>query len=176
MIGTQAEYARHAGITRQAVHKLKGLGRIPVRDDGRIDFAEADHARRSNGDPARRMANGAAANAGRDAGGGHEQQSFSQARTERELFNVQLAKLALEERLGALLPRQAIEEGMVECGRIIRRSIDSLVAQSDEIASIARSGGTDAVRQLLRKRVREIEQSAVDAMTSRLQEIMDDRR
>jgi hypothetical protein len=42
---TQADYARHRGVSRQAISKAVAAGKIPVKDGGLIDPAEADFAR-----------------------------------------------------------------------------------------------------------------------------------
>ena len=50
-IGTKADYARHVGKSRSYITKLVRQGRIPVRKDGKIDFAKADQDRLAGADP-----------------------------------------------------------------------------------------------------------------------------
>jgi predicted DNA-binding protein (UPF0251 family) len=39
---TQSEFARRRGVSRQAVHRLIGRGRIPLTKDGLIDVRRAE--------------------------------------------------------------------------------------------------------------------------------------
>ncbi len=179
IVGSQAEYARHANISKQAVSKGIKQGKIPTRPDGRIDFAEADRARRQNGDPARRMAE-----AGELDGTVHSEPpdkdtndlelekaatetgglSYSEARTEREAIQAKIAQLDYEARLGQLLPRQQVEEAMVASGRKIRQGLDGVVGWSEELDAAARNGGADAVRAVLKDRVRALETMIVESL------------
>lgn len=48
---TQAAYARHRGVTKQAVHYALKVGRIHAGEDGLLDVAAADRAWRANTSP-----------------------------------------------------------------------------------------------------------------------------
>ncbi len=178
MIGTQAAYARHVGISKQAVNKMVKQGKILLTADGGIDFAEADHARRQNGDPARRMSE---ASAQIDGGSGPPKYgkndlapsraapetgglSFSKARTAREAYQAKIIQLEYERQLGQWLPKREIEDAMVTSGRKIRQGLDGVISWADELDAAARNGGTDAVRVLLKEKVRGLETMVVESL------------
>lgn len=167
MVGGQADYARHAGISRQAVHKMVAAGKIPVRSDGQIDFVEADVARDAIADPARRL-NDEAPAPPPPAPAAEGGLTFNKARTATEAYRARLAEIEYKRAVGALLPREGVERGMFAAGRVIKRQIDTLVSMAEEIAAAARDGGADQVRALLRQRVREVEQAMSDALTAEL--------
>ncbi len=172
MIGTQAEYARHLGVSEAYVSKMKRDGKIPVRADGKIDFAEADMARKRNGDPARAPLQTPAAF---DASSRPEQPaaasnvggvSYSDARTAREAYQAKLAKLEYEERTGKLIPRREVEDAMVTAGRSIRSGLDAIPGLADSIVAAVRNGGGPLeVRQLLRTKVVELEKKIAESLT-----------
>jgi hypothetical protein len=172
MIGTQAEYARHIGVTKQAVGKMVKEGRIPIRPDRKIDFAEADFARAQNGDPARQQAGQAPTStelpppddAGDVPHSGSGKVTYNAARTVREGYAAKLAKLEYEKQLGQVLPRQEVEDAMVASGRRIRQGLDGIVTWSEELDAAARNGGADAVRALLKEKVRGLETMIVDSL------------
>lgn len=174
MIGTQKDYADHIGKSKQYVNKLVRQGRIPVRSDGKVDFAEADHALRRTADPARAMAedepdNDAPASEASEptpqpapAGG----VSYSNARTAREAYAAKLAKLEYEQRIGQVVSRREVEDAMVAAGRAIRSGLDAIPGLADEVVAVcSQGGGSLEVRQLLRGRVRELEQVIADSLT-----------
>lgn len=174
MIGSQAAYARHVGISRQAVNKMVQRGKIPLMPDGQVDFAEADHARRQNGDPARRMTEAPAATsppkydkddlAPERAAPGMGGLSFSKARTAREAYQAKMAQLEYERQLGRWLPKGEIEDAMVASGRKIRQGLDGLIGWADELDAAARNGGAEAVRALLKQKVRALESMVVKSL------------
>ena len=171
-IGTQADYARHAGISKQAVNKMVRLGKIPRRPDGKIDFAEADHARNVNADPARNMADPPSLTNDESGLMPLEQAassgglSFSRARTAREAYQAKMAQLEYERLSGQVLQKRDVEDGLVTAGRAIRLKMDAIPGMADEVVSlIARGGGAVEVRRLLRTKVRDLEQTIVDTLT-----------
>jgi len=167
-IGTQAEYARHAGISKQAVGKAIRTGRIPRLPDGRIDFAAADLARERNTDPARRPLDPGPEAPSTDppqpevASGGL---SFTDARTAREAYQAKLSKLDYETKIGLLIPRREVEDAMVAAGRLIRQEMEGLLDLADEVVSIcAADGGVAEVRQVIKARVTAMQQKTADAL------------
>lgn len=182
MIGSQAAYARHAGISKQAVNKLVKQGKIPLNEDGQVDFAEADHARKQNGDPARRMVEAMPPNGADDetpeyddepdaldamverAAPGSGGLSFSKARTAREAYQAKMVQLEYERQLGLWLPKREIEDAMVASGRKIRQGLDGVVGWADELDAAARNGGAEAVRALLKEKARALESMVVESL------------
>ena len=101
---TQAEYARHRGISREAVRQrtLTAGGPIPVHGARKLlDVAEADALWEGTKSPAgasHATGNGAASPAVTGS-------QLAQARTAALVVDVQTKRLALEQRRGALILR-----------------------------------------------------------------------
>ncbi|WP_073953759.1 hypothetical protein [Thalassospira sp. TSL5-1] len=183
MIGSKSEYARHLGVSPAAVTKMVKTGKIPVRDDGRIDFADADFARRANGDPARapshstnepvenRSDNDASLfdlGEERDTSKQPDARSnptYTDARTEREQYAAKLARLDYEQKMGNLLPKQEILDAMVASGRRIRQGLDSMIGWAEEIDAAARNGGSDAVRTVLKQKTRDLQTMIAESLS-----------
>jgi hypothetical protein len=104
---TQADYARHLGVSRVAVHKrtVTAGGPIPVHGPRKlIDVAEADalwHRTMAPNGAANAQARGAAD----PAVGGVSGTQLAQARAAAVIVDVQTKRLALEQRRGALISR-----------------------------------------------------------------------
>lgn len=163
MIGSQADYAKHAGISRQAVSKAVKAERIPIRPDGKIDFAEADLARNAVAVPTTENpnpANGEQPEAAQNQGGF----SYADHRAAREEYQAKLARLQYEREIGELLPLQEVEAAIVEVGRKIQQSLDSLTAWADELDAAARNGGADGVRSVLKAKVRDLEKMTAESL------------
>lgn len=171
MIGSQTAYARHVGISKQAVNKMVKQGKIPLTANGKIDFAVADHARQNNGDPARLVAMAPpipppeynvddlppekAAQSGL---------SFSEARAEREAYQAKRVKLEYERQIGLLLPKREIEDAMVASGLKIRLGLDGIIDWADALDATARNGGAVAVRAFLKEKVRNLESMVAESL------------
>ncbi|WP_417844830.1 hypothetical protein [Thalassospira sp.] len=197
LVGSQADYARHCGVSRQAVSKWLKAGRIEKLPDGKIDFVKADHALQKTADPARAMALGRAdplagactgawpvANdaprkprddlfdyegsepdqpvAATDAGDA----SYQKSRALRERYNAKMAELLYCEKIGKVLDKQDVEDAMVTAGRRIRQAMDAIIGWADEIYSTAQDGDVQAVRSILKSRVRGLEETIVASLTT----------
>jgi len=182
MIGSKSEYARHLGVSPAAVTKMVKTGKIPVREDGKIDFADADHARNQNGDPARSSVLTDPVEAERDdqnplamepegnrgTSKQPEQKSgptFTDARTEREQYAAKLARLDYEQKMGNLLPKQEIIDAMVASGRRIRQGLDGMIGWAEELDAAARNGGPDAVRSVLKSKIRSMQTMIAESLS-----------
>jgi len=172
MIGTQADYARHIGVSRAAVSKMVKAKKIPVRADKKIDFAEADHARKNNSDPARHLSDDVPVDEKNevvpqeDPGGPKKSgPTFNDVRTEREIYAAKIAELDLQERLGKILDRKDVENAMVAAGRKIRQGLDEIPIWADELDAAARHGGATAVRDALKGKVRALETLIVESLS-----------
>lgn len=163
-IGSKADYARHIGVSRQAVSKMVMAGRIPVRDDGRIDFAEADLARAESTDPTRGGVTAAPGPAAPAESAAPQAGSLTAAKAEQARVAAETAQFKLDRERGLLLPRQEIEDAAVTAGRAIRTSLDALPALAAKLDAAARSGGEDAVRAVLKEEVRRIEETMVEQL------------
>lgn len=146
---TQAEYARHRGVTRQAVHKLVAAGKLPVIERGgklMINAADADFAL---GAPPRAAAPAAAPAVESNIG-------LTKARTATEVYRARMAKLEYERLLGRLRPTEEVTAAAQVCGARLVRALDQVVRRADEIAAAAKSEGSFGVRQALKRIVRDL--------------------
>ena len=167
LVGTQAAYARHAGISRQAVNKMVSVGKIPRRPDGLINFVEADVARAGSADPARRLADPPPAGGESDSeieAAGLGGLSFSKERAKREAYQAELARLEYERQTGAILARAEVADAMVAAGRKIRQGLDHLVGRADELTAVAIDGGAPALRAALKAVVRDMETRIAESL------------
>lgn len=189
--GTRAEYARHIGRSRQLISRWVDEGKIPVEPDGKtIIFARADHALKRNVDPSRALANQSAKQAVGQTETAKQAQStdadlfdipdpqevkpksddqgpdYQEHRALRESYNAELARLELEEKKGELVSRREIEDAMVSAGRRIRQGLDAVASWADELDAAARNGGTNAVRSVLKDKMRGLQDLIADSLVS----------
>lgn len=145
---TQAEYARHRNVSRQAISKLIKAGKIPVSPDGLIDPAEADFRLGENrlrvnihddADEATPVSRLPAEGAG-----------LTKARTATEVYRARIAQLEFEERVGKLVRIVDIERSMERCAEALVRDIDQLPTVADDVAAAFARGGVAAVRDALK--------------------------
>jgi hypothetical protein len=175
---TQADYARHRGITRQTVGKLVDAGKIPdsaiVTSNGRrlIDPAAADFAL---GESVERITSAAIrGNSQRNLAGassGRESSGLTKAKTDTEIYRARLAQIEYEERVGKLLPVQDVRRAMEKCAGVIVREIDQLPNNAEQIAAAYANDGARGVREVLKK----LSRSVRDALAANMQQtIVDD--
>ena len=163
-IGSQAEYARHAGISRQAVSKAVASGAIPTRD-GKIDFDLADEVRRGAGNPAREPEPDMLPEMPEAVSAAPEDATYRASRAERERIAAERAALDLAKLKGELISRQEIADALVTAGRTIRNKLDALPHMADElVAIIAGGGGAGEVRQAIAERVTATEETIAKAL------------
>ncbi len=182
-VGNQAAYAKHRGVSRQAISKLVKAGKIPLEESGKINFARADMVLGQNMDPSRGLAaNMAGQTNAADADGDADlfdqtsastgsqrpadESNYQTSRAKREGYNAELARLQLEQQQGFLIDRRDVEEAMVTAGRKIRQGMDGIGSWSDEIDAVARNGGVNAVRALLKDKVRGLEELIAASLTA----------
>jgi hypothetical protein len=156
---SQAEYARHLGVSRQQVSKDVKAGKIPVGADGRINPADADFARRSSRVRVNTPAEPPEAPA---SYGPAETSGLTKARTATEVYRARLAQLEYDERLGKLRPVDDIMAAAQACADQLVRALDQLPRRADEIAAAARAEDVAGVRVLLKTIVRDIRRLAAD--------------
>jgi hypothetical protein len=144
---TQAEYARHRGVTRQAVGKLVAAGKIKLHN-GKIDAAEADFAL---GESIERL-NSPAVEA-REAPG------LTRARTVTEVYRARMAELQYERALGNLVATEGVADAASVCGETMVRIVRSLLTRADELNAAAAKDGLPGVRALLKSTAHEMLES-----------------
>ncbi|WP_337996216.1 hypothetical protein [Oleispirillum naphthae] len=164
-IGSQAEYAKRAGISRQAVSKAVKSGTIPLRPDGKIDFELADEARRRSANPARDPETEFLPEPTDADTSAPEDATYRSSRAERERIAAERDAMNLAKLKGELISRQDIADALVATGRKIRNKLDSLPNMADEVVAIvAGGGGARDVRQAITERVKALEQAIADAL------------
>lgn len=165
-----SDIARRMNMTRQSVSEAvidyEAKGALETRRHGRRKFVRLGdylRARGEVGDPSKQATAAPAPDDGDDAA---VDPSYAKARAERERYAAENARIDLEERRGRLLQTQHVEHVAVEAGRRIRRELDRVVNLADELTSAAAAGGTPAVRQILKTRIRDIETLIAQAVAS----------
>jgi len=160
---TQSGYARHRGVTPQAVSNAVKKGRIAgsIRSDGKIDPQIADELWEANTipiseaqakgrptDAARALAREAAERGISLDGGG----TMVAHKTLEAEFKAKLAKLEYEERSGKVVDAEAVHK---EAFRVARITRDAMLAIPDRLAAEL-AGMTDpfAIHQKIMVEVR----------------------
>lgn len=171
---TQTEYARHRNVSRQAISKLVGSGKIPasafVEEGGRrlIDPAAADFAL---GETRERIVEPVDGDdddygAGVDptfgsAAGTRSVQSEStaaltKARTATEIYRARMAELQYDQQVGKLLAIEDVTRSMEKCAAVIVRELEQLPNFADEIAAAMTRDGIQGVRVTLKNIARNV--------------------
>jgi len=127
----QSEYARHRGVSHQAVMRALREGRITKEPDGSINPAKADAQWSANTDfsrqpdKARRTVKGEAppSAAGPD---------YNVSRAVREAYTARLAKLEYEEKTGKLVDAEKVKMQWFNTLRIVR---DRILQMPDRLAA-----------------------------------------
>lgn len=162
---SQAEYARHRGVSRQAISKLVKAEKIPLDAAGRIDVAAADYAlgevRESIDDESPEPTPRSDAPP-RFAGEGIQ---LTKARTATEVYRARIAQLEFEERTGKLLPVDQVRQAMERCAEALVRDIDQLPSFADDIAAAFAAGGLAGLRDELKKKSRQFRETLARTMS-----------
>jgi hypothetical protein len=157
----QAAYARHRGISREAVRQrtIPAGGPIPVHGPKKlIDVAEADALWEATMSPQGAATAGRAGN-GHAAGGASSVtgSDLARARAAALVVDIQAKRLTLEQRRGALISRERATHQAFVFGRLLRdacltwpaRIAPQLAAQFDVDAGQMTVALEDHVRHLL---------------------------
>ncbi|WBL75614.1 hypothetical protein I3J27_21515 [Bradyrhizobium xenonodulans] len=169
---TQAEYARHRGVSRPAITKLISAGKIPasafkIGADGKrmIDPAAADFAL---GETRERIRSEEPADVNDDvdptfgsrAGSGAAQDSsvqyLTKFRAQTEFYRGRTAELEYEQRVGKLLKTDDVTRSMEKCAAVIVRELEGLPNFADDVAAALARDGIPGVRQALKNMARNI--------------------
>lgn len=161
------DLARATGVSKQAISKTLARhgARIPTRMDGMrklVDVDAFDRVRGAETDPSQALRNRAvprghpAAHAAdtlpaepRTEGKG-AQLEFSQHRAKRESFDAELSRIALEQKMGKLVPVTAVTDAMVACAQKMVRIIDQMPSKAEDqaVRAILKQIGIDLRREL----------------------------
>lgn len=163
---TQAQFARHLGVDRAHVTRLKHTGRLVLTADGHVDVAASEARIAATADPAkapvaeRHAAGRAAAVDGQkpaktapesegDAADGTP--DYQKARARREEANANLAEIELAERAGQLMETSAVVAVLADAGATCRSMLETLPAVlAPQLATLS---DDHACRQLLEEHV-----------------------
>jgi hypothetical protein len=153
---TQVQYARHRGVSKQAINQLVRDGKIPVIErNGRklIDAAMADRAlgatcERINTPPDDEPARAAAKPMLRETAG------LTQARTATEIYTARLKQLEYDERVGTLVKADQLEAAALICGEAVIRALELPLSRIDMLTAAALKGASD-LRGVIKDIIRE---------------------
>jgi hypothetical protein len=120
--GTQAEYARHRGVSRQAVHAWLREGRLVVASGGRIDFGASDAALAAAGRTGHAVRDGEtpAQAAERIVAASGAGMPLAEAERMKENYLALLRQLEYETKAGRLVDAEEVERQSFKSARIMR--------------------------------------------------------
>jgi len=118
-------YAKHSGVTPNAVCKWKVDGKLVLEPDGTINRDASDETRRARTDPSRAGGRGLRNGAVRDA--------YHAARAAREGYQARILELEYKRLAGELVPLAEVKLAAFNSHRIVR---DQLLSLPDRLAPI----------------------------------------
>lgn len=146
---TQAEYAKHRGVTRQAIWKLVNAGRIRLRPDGKIDPADADFALgRTQQRAVAREEPAPEAPAYRPP---PAETGLTRARTADAMYEARIKQLRYEQLRGNLVETAAVVEAAVTCSEIMLRSLGRMAAHAEQFVGKDVAGARAVLRSIERE-------------------------
>lgn len=157
--GSQADYARHRGVTRAAITK-QGKNGLLAFVDGKVDFDASDALLKQNSDPARGGKGGGpnrdTAEAAPSAGQPElpkptSGSPFAVERAERERVDRQLKQLELDRQLGKVVELDAFVHGMEEAAAACRKEVEGIVQRLPSL--VAAESDVRRCRQLIEAEV-----------------------
>jgi hypothetical protein len=149
--GTQAEYARHRGVSREAVRQAVRDGRIALGDDGLIDFAAEDEAWEQNTDTTkpRNSVTGEPRPGRRQAAA---TTTLAKHKATHEEWRAKQARLDYRKASGDLVSRREAEQRFEEVARRARQRLEAI---PDRLAAMLAAEADPAeVHRLLREEIR----------------------
>lgn len=174
---TQSQFARHLGVDRAYITRLKQAGRLVMTDDGKVKVAESEARIAATADPAkdqvaaRHAAERAAAVDGQnqpktapedDADPIAGTPDYQKARARREEANANIAEIELAERAGQLMETSAVVAVLADAGATCRSMLETLPAiLAPQLATLS---DDHACRQLLEEHIG----SALNELSDRL--------
>ena len=137
---SQAEYARHRGVSRQYISRLAKAGVLVMRG-GKVDVTASDAVLDDRPEKVSEAATSAPVEAGAQA------TTYAQAKLADMLFGARLRKLEYETKSAKLIPTDEVKAVWFKQARQIR---DKLLAMSAKLApQLAAVSELRAVRELL---------------------------
>lgn len=158
---TQAQFARHLGVDRAHVTRLKHTGRLVLTADGHIDVAESEARIAATADPAKapvaeRHAAGRAAavdgaTAAKTAGEQMAEKvttTYQQSRAVRERYAALTAKAEYETLIGKLVDADAARSAVADLCVTFRQSIEQW---PDTVGPLLVQKDQGEIRQILQE-------------------------
>jgi hypothetical protein len=156
---TQAEYARHRGVSPQAVNKQVKAGKIPLLPNGKIDAAAADRALGETRERVTLRDEPDEADAPRAAPA--EGAGLTKAKTATEVYRARLAQLEYEERVGRVVPTANVGDAATACAEVTVKALEMALMRVDAMMAAAAKGEGE-LRQVVRELIRDQRQRIVD--------------
>ncbi len=165
---SQAEYARHRGVSKQAVNKLIAAGKIPFReragrkviDAAAADFALGENRERIDTRPEREESESPRSFLGTESTAG-----LTKARTATEVYRARIAQLEYEERIGKKLDADAVTRAMQVCAERLVREIDQLPSFAEDLAAAFSRDGLNGMRAAIKDVSRRLRETLARSMT-----------
>ena len=171
----QVEYARHRGVSKQAIGKMVAAGKIPTMpgphgrrliDPAAADFALGESRERidvGRPDPAT-LPQAPGAIVAEAPAQTSSSSGLTAAKAVTEGYRSKIAQLEYEERVGRLLPLDDVQGAMERCAEIMLRGIDQIPTKADDIATAFSRGGVAGVRDALKVMARELKATLSENM------------
>ena len=154
---SQSEYARHRGVSRQAISKLAGVGKLVLIEkengDKVVDVAASD---RALGEVRERIVARDEPAAPAPGYTPPAEGGLTKAKTATEIYRARLAQLDYDEKVGRLLQAEDVARAMRVCGEAIARDIELLPNAAAELAAALRQDGEAGMRLALKKLSRQM--------------------
>jgi phage terminase Nu1 subunit (DNA packaging protein) len=174
---TQAQFARHLGVDRAHITRLKQAGRLVLTPAGQVDVEASEARIAATADPAkapvadRHAAGRAAAVDGQNQPKTAPEEEgdpiagtpdYQKARARREEANANIAEIELAERAGHLMETAAVVAVLADAGATCRSMLETLPAiLAPQLATLS---DDHACRQLLEEHIG----SALNELSDRL--------
>lgn len=149
---TQAEYARHRGVSPPAINKLVKAGKIALDENGKIDAAEADF---KLGEDRSRINQRDVDAPGDDEARPGGVSGLTQARTVGAVYDAKMAELKWRAMAGELVRVPAVSEAAMQLIEACQRSV-RLSGHADALLAAALKDGATGIRMVLRAMEREV--------------------
>ena len=163
---TQAQFARHLGVDRAHITRLKHAGRLVLTPSGQVDVEASEARIAATADPAKaQVAERHAAGRAAAVDGQNQPKTapedegdsiagtpdYQKARARREEANATIAEIELAERAGNLMETAAVVAVLADAGATCRSMLETLPAiLAPQIATLS---DVHACRQLLEEHI-----------------------
>lgn len=182
---TQADLARHLGVSRSYITALKAADRLVLADDGQGIDLEASLARieatrdPQRADVAERHASARAgtllaasqAQAARpppDPPDPEDANSYQAARALKEKYAAKTARMEYERAIGQLIERQAVEDAIEDVMTLVRQQLEQM---PNRVSPQLIAQPLDTVRATLKREIRDLLTEMVREFSVRLKEM-----